>query len=118
MSTRISSALALALTLAACSRAPAEVPAGEPVQCALGGSTTFKSDCTAERSSAQGKQLIVLHNPGGGFHRLEVVNDGRGVVAADGAHEIASALAGNDLEVAIDGDRYRLTARRIPDAKP
>ncbi len=118
MSTRISSALFVLAALGACSRAPAEPNAGEPIACALGGSATFKPECTAERSSAGGKQLIVVHNPGGGFHRLEVVDDGRGVIAADGAHEIASALAGNDLEVAIDGDRYRLSAARAGDAKP
>ena len=118
MSTRTSSALVLGLALAACSRAPAEAPVGEAIACALGGSSTFKPDCTAERSSAGGKQFIVLHNPDGGFHRLEVVEDGRGVIAADGAHEIASALAGNSLEVAIDGDRYRLSAARMPDGKP
>ena len=118
MSTRTSSALVLGLALAACSRAPAEAPPGEAIACALGGSSAFKADCSAERSSAGGKQFIVLHNPDGGFHRLEVVADGRGVVAADGAHEIASALAGNTLEVAIDGDRYRLSAARMPDGKP
>ena len=118
MFTRTSSALALILALAACSRAPAETLVGEAIGCALAGATTFKPDCTAERSSAGGKQFIVLHNPDGGFHRLEVVADGRGVIAADGAHEIASALAGNSLEVAIDGDRYRLSAARMPDGKP
>ena len=118
MSTRISKALVLVLGLAACSHPPADPPAGETIECALAGATAFTPDCTAERSSAGGKRLIVIHNPTGGFHRLEVVDDGRGVIAADGAHEIASAIAGNTLEVAIDGDRYRLTAARIPDAKP
>ena len=55
--------------------------------------------------------LLTLRNPNGGFHRLRIVNDGHGVVAADGAEAATVAIAGTgQIEVAIGGDRYRLPA--------
>jgi hypothetical protein len=55
--------------------------------------------------------VLTLHNPDGGFHRLLVTKDGRGVVAADGAEPAIVRVVGErEIEVAIGGDRYRLPA--------
>ena len=48
---------------------------------------------------------------GGGFRRLQVATDGRGVIAADGA-DVASVkvVSPGSIEVAVGDDRYRLPA--------
>lgn len=61
--------------------------------------------------------MLVVRHPDGGFRRFEVVHDGRGVVAADGAHSAQIALRGGDVEVAVGTDRYRFpNAMRQADA--
>ncbi|RYD62319.1 MAG: hypothetical protein EOP58_13360 [Sphingomonadales bacterium] len=50
-------------------------------------------------------------DPDGGFHRLRVTRDGRGVIAADGASAASVTIIDKDaIEVAIDDARYRLPA--------
>ncbi len=84
---------------------------GGRIQCARAGSDDFARVCTLDRiSGAQGLILTVSH-PDGGFHRLIVTRDGRGVVAADGAEPARVSVIGTDqIEVALGGDRYRLPA--------
>ena len=79
--------------------------------CAPAGAESFAAACTLERRvGADGLELTV-RNPGGGFHRLLVTRDGRGVVAADGAEAAEVSIVGaGEIEVAIGGDRYRLPA--------
>ena len=117
MSMRISE-LALAgaaLFLAACSShdAPdpvAAAPDEDRIECALGGATDFGRDCSVERGGAYAGELIVRHRDGG-FRRLLITADGRGVVAADGAEPARVAvIAGDRIEVTLGGDRYRLPA--------
>ena len=82
------------------------------VDCAVEGAAGFERACTIERLSGPEGTSLVLHHPSGGFRRLLVAKDGRGVVAADGADPaLVSILSGDRIEVAVAGDRYRLPAR-------
>jgi len=89
--------------------APADVAGGAPdgrIECAVGG-TTFERAC---RLSREGERLTI-HHPDGGFRRLLIARDGRGVVAADGAEQAEVAVIARDrIEVALGSDRYRLPA--------
>jgi hypothetical protein len=68
-------------------------------------------DCNVERTLSDRGLILTLRHPDGAFHRLLVTQDGRGVVAADGARYALVGIADKDgIEVAIDGDRYRLPA--------
>ncbi|TPG42913.1 hypothetical protein EAH79_03530 [Sphingomonas koreensis] len=119
MSTRISSALILSLALAACHSAPADNQLGATdtssaenhLECAPQGATDFARTCTVDRIDGADGLTLVVHNPDGGFHRLLVTKDGRGVVSADGAEQAkVTIVAAGQIEVAIGGDRYRLPA--------
>ena len=99
----------------ACAAESAPTP-GDAIECALGQGAEFEAVCTMERASEDGAQQIILHHPDGGFRRLIVLPDGKGVAPADGAGALAQNLAGNRLEVSIDGDRYRLPARPMETA--
>ena len=119
MSTRISSALALAL-LAACQREPAgAVPAqaaaeDSAIYCALHGDDAFAKRCSVERVHAEdGLQLVVRH-PDGGFRRFDVLTDGKGLATADGAQMAQVAVQGGGIEVAVGADRYRFPATVVP----
>ena len=116
-------ALFAALLLASCgdpdaatekALAKAEEEAAEAgrIDCAVEGAGAFQRACTVERvSGPEGTTLLVRH-PSGGFRRLLVATDGRGVVAADGADPAVVSLLGDDrIEVEIASDRYRLPAR-------
>ena len=107
----------LTLSLAACDQTSpgggggkAEA-GGATIPCALTGATEFKSECTVERSKADDGIVLTLHHPDGGFRRLQVATDGRGVVTADGADAASVKVAGADaIEVSVGEDRYRLPA--------
>ncbi len=102
-------ALALLALTACADEAPGDpLPAVTQIGCALAGSAEFTPDCTMERDSRDGQALLVVRHPDGGFHRLELGVEGRGIVAADGA-DIAVVSSGQGIvEVAIGPDRYRL----------
>jgi hypothetical protein len=89
-------------------------PTGVPedrIACAVEGAADFENACTVEREAGPGGTILTLRGPGGGFRRLRVTTDGRGVVAADGAERATVTLLGPDrIEVALGGDRYRLPA--------
>jgi hypothetical protein len=123
---RISSALALTVALAACN---GQQPVGNAefenafavantqaeddgrIVCAPAGNTAFARNCTLDRVQSAEGQLLTVRKPDGGFRRLLVVKDGRGVIAADGAEEAkVTVIADHQIEVAIGGDRYRLPA--------
>jgi len=98
------------LLLAGCgggAEEPEPAPAADDrIECAVGG-TTFERACTVER---EGDRLTVIH-PDGGFRRLLVTGDGRGVVAADGAERAQVLVIGpGQIEVTLGSDRYRLPA--------
>lgn len=102
----------VALLLAGCGeRQPDAVPTGgERVECAPAGAMGFALVCPFDRERDGEGLILTVHNPDGGFHRLRVTTDGRGVVAADGAEAAAVAIRGDAIEVAIGKDRYRLPA--------
>ncbi|MCH4892503.1 hypothetical protein GO308_05190 [Sphingomonas sp. SFZ2018-12] len=122
MSTRISSrpVAALLLALAGCDPAPPEasnvVAAAAPapadrIACADPGSDRFTASCTLERREGPEGAILVVTRGDGGFHRLRVSDDGRGVVAADGAEPARVRIIGDKrIEVAIGGARYQLPA--------
>ncbi|MDB5697290.1 MAG: hypothetical protein JWN69_94 [Alphaproteobacteria bacterium] len=112
--------IAVTVLLAACgdSKAPgsgATQPSavkGEGViACATGDSRQWERACTIETMRGADGTTLVLRAPDGGFRRLVIARDGRGVVAADGAEQAVVTPAGEGLiEVAIGNDRYRLPA--------
>ncbi|UYY59127.1 hypothetical protein [Sphingomonas sp. S2-65] len=117
--------LAALLLLAACKPALPDKPADAKraaqseayaeaegkIACAPVGSDTFTRSCTVDRVQSQDGMFLTLRQPEGGFHRLLVTKDGRGVVAADGAERAVVTVLGPDvIEVALGGARYRLPA--------
>jgi len=126
MSTRIFSGVLLAGLAAACSpeqTANTQVLANvEAVQdqeaaddgllnCAVGAAATLSRVCSVERQESDRGLLLTIRHPDGGFRRLLVTKDGRGVVAADGAQPAQVTLVGaNEIEVALGDDIYRLPA--------
>ena len=100
---------ALLPLLSACGGPPAAEP-DERIECAVDGAAQLARVCIVERSRRPGL-VLTIRSPSGGFRRLEVTEDGRGVAAADGAEEAVGKVVGADLiEVAGGGDRYRLPA--------
>lgn len=132
MSMRISSAVLLILSLAACQNQPAgnrtaladieanasaEAADDGRIVCAPQGSTAFSRQCTLDRTMTAQGLVLTVHRPDGGFHRL-LVKRGYGVVAIDGAEQAKVMIVGaNEIEVTIGGDRYRLPATVKPKAK-
>ena len=122
MSTRISSAFFVSLLLAGCGGAKsgenavdrqdaAQAPDNGQIDCAPAGASDFSRSCTLDRIDGDDGLTLVVHNPDGGFHRLLVTKDGRGVISADGAERAKVTIAGpGRIDVAIGGDRYRLPA--------
>ncbi|MDB5719590.1 MAG: hypothetical protein JWP15_208 [Alphaproteobacteria bacterium] len=123
------SATLLLLILAGCGRGGA--PEGQPTganqaaaplpariagddgkaECALAGAAAFERICTIERSDSPDGRVLTLRDPDGGFRRLLVTRDGRGVIAADGAESArVTVISPERIEVAIGRDRYRLPA--------
>ncbi len=85
--------------------------AAASVPCALAGSRTFQQNCAVERTVSGDGLALIIHHPDGGFRRLLVATDGRGVVTADGADSaIVAVVDGGMIEVSVGGDRYRLPA--------
>lgn len=81
------------------------------VPCALAGKAVFTQNCTVERTVSGDGLALVIHHPDGGFRRLLVTTDGRGVVTADGADQAAVSIVDpSTIEVSIGEDRYRLPA--------
>ena len=122
MSMRISEALAgaglLCLALAACdgggdappghrSASAVEGSTGGIADCAIGADASWSRHCPVERAG----DVVTFRHPDGGFRRLRMVKDGRGLVAADGAEQaIVTVMSKEQIEVGIGEDRYRLPA--------
>ncbi len=132
MSTRISDRRVVALlmpglVLAACSGAPQQSGNSQalaqgttdqrhPVEdharilCARGAAPLARR-CTIDQAQTSRGLILTLRAEDGGFHRLLVTRDGRGVVAADGAEPATVTIRGADgIDVAIGADRYQLPA--------
>ncbi len=109
-------ALSFFAALSACSAAE-EAPKGRGIDCATGGSDKFLPECFVEDSRVGERRFLTVRSKSGAFRRFEMVDDGRGVVAADGADEaVAKWSAEGVLEVAVGKDRYRFPARMKSDA--
>lgn len=88
------------------------------IECAADATAPLAADCTIERTTDRDGTLLTLRQPDGGFHRLRIARDGRGVIAADGAEVAKVTVVGdNRIEVAIGGARYRLPATVGPVAR-
>lgn len=76
--------------------------------CAPAGAADFERICDRELEDG----VLTIRHPDGGFRRFEIVSDGRGLVAADGAAPARVSTVGSDMiEVSIEADRYRLPAK-------
>ena len=82
----------------------------QTVPCALAGAKLFKQDCTLERSSGDGRQIVVVRHPDGGFRRLIALDGGRRYAAADGADKAEIVPNGKDIEVTVEDDHYLFPA--------
>lgn len=124
MSTRISSAILLSFALAACgsqttdthqlakveAQASADAAEDGRIACAHAEQPLTRT-CTVDQTQGEHGLLLTVRHEDGGFHRLQVTHDGRGVIAADGAEAAKVTILGAEgIEVAIAGDRYRLPA--------
>jgi len=95
--------------------APPAPAADDRVDCQIEGSQAFEHNCIVEIADGPEGRLLTIRKPDGGFRRLQVMADGTGVVAADGAEmAVVTLLEGGRIEVAIGGDRFRLPARVRP----
>ncbi|QLC24329.1 hypothetical protein HFP57_04335 [Parasphingopyxis algicola] len=91
--------------------ARAELAESGMVYCAVNGAASFRPDCRIERTRSSDGLILTLRHPDGGFRRLLVTGDGRGLVAADGAEPaVVNPVSEREIEVAIAFDRYRLPA--------
>ncbi len=134
MSMRISSGVVALLALAACTPdKPASITNQDfekaiadansqaeddgRIVCAAKGNAALSRQCTLDRADSPEGLILTIHKPDGGFRRLQVVKDGRGVIAADGAEPAkVTIVEGNQIEVEIGGDRFRLPATIKPGA--
>jgi hypothetical protein len=118
MYSRTFSGLLLGAALSACGGAKdvaATLPDGandtQMISCATQGAKEFADACPYERSESNDGMILTIHHPDGGFRRLLVTTDGRGVVAADGSEPASVTPVSEGLiEVTLGGDRYRLPA--------
>jgi hypothetical protein len=80
------------------------------MECAVG-DKPFERVCAIDRVQSQDGLYLTLRHPDGGFRRLLVTKDGRGVIAADGAEPaVVSPIAANQIEVTLGDMHYRLPA--------
>jgi hypothetical protein len=81
------------------------------IECAPPGTTAFTRACAVDRVESQDGLFLTIRQPDGGFRRLLITKDGRGVIAADGAEQaVVTPIAANLIEVSLGGVRYRLPA--------
>ena len=75
------------------------------------GKGALQRHCTIEQTQSERGLILTLRHADGGFHRLLVTRDGRGVVAADGAEPARVTIPDpRSIDVAIGDSRYRLPA--------
>lgn len=106
--------------LAACGSQPTDpfdAADADRIECRVGAAADFDRACVVERTAGPDGLVLTIRHPDGGFRRLLVTSDGRGVVAADGAEPATVSVEGGDgIVVAIAGDTYRLPATVKPSA--
>lgn len=125
MCMRISSATGAYLLLAACSSQPSETASGPDsdlgpnasahalvvIDCATNDGERLRRACTVETQRSGAEVSLIVRQSDGGFRRLDITHDGRGVVAGDGAEPaVVSVAVGEAINVALGNARYRLPA--------
>ena len=81
------------------------------IACALEGAKAFDRTCTVDEMNGADGTILVVGKPDVGYRRLQIATDGRGVISADGSEAAKVTIVGDGvIEVALDGDRYRLPA--------
>ena len=89
------------------------------IECAGPGEQAMALTCTITRTQTQDGLFLTLRHADGGFRRLLVTTDGRGVVAADGAERaVVTPVASDLIEVRLGGARYHLPATVRATPKP
>lgn len=100
----------LPFALTACSSDQPDIPSiaegDEHIACAVDGAAELSQACAVERVRENDSLLLVVRHPDGAFRRFQVLSDGSGVAAADGADEGRVVLADGALDVTIGDDRY------------
>lgn len=84
---------------------------GEPIECAIGSVAQMVRECRLERSGEAAR--FVVHHPDGGFRRLVLSPDAKGLVPADCADEARNRLSQGMIELSIGQDRYRIPADMV-----
>lgn len=117
-------AIVLPLILAACSEggeaqagaSPSAVaeaaasPEDNSVACALAGAKTFGRTCTRDLSRDEVGEVWIIRHPDGGFRRFVLIDGETRIATADGDKEVTTERVGGELEVRVEGDRYRFPA--------
>lgn len=81
------------------------------LDCALAGETRFSLTCSTERISDDNGTILVIRHPDGGFRRLRVLTNGRGLEVADGSEKATISIeSGNRIMVTVANDRYLMPA--------
>ncbi|QZD88146.1 hypothetical protein [Qipengyuania psychrotolerans] len=101
-----------AIWMGACSSEPAPAPevaeqGGVSVECALGGTEKFSSECFLVEAEAGTDTKFVVRHPDGGFRLLALSESPTGFEAHDGAAVSLSERDGDWVVLTIEGDRYR-----------
>lgn len=78
--------------------------------CALGGASEFTQKCGLERTEVEGKSVVTLRHPDGGFRRLIELDGAKRYAAADGSDEAVIEANGGEIEVTLGDDHYLLPA--------
>jgi|GEM_PF-333840 len=90
---------------------PVDYDFDDEIECALNGGQEFSPFCRVQRvKQDDGSMVLVVRHPDGGFRRFLVLTDGRGLEAADGSEEAASAVVDGRLDITVGQDRYRFPA--------
>ena len=85
---------------------------GSTISCAINGSCEFNDGCQAERLAAEDGVTLVVRHPDGGFRRFNILTDGRGLEAADGAEKASVEIVeDNEILVSVGSDKYMMPAR-------
>jgi hypothetical protein len=101
------------LALAGCGSGGSAVadPHDGRIECRIGETQEFERFCSVETATSDAGPTLIVRKPDGGFRRLRVTGDGRGVAAADGAEQAQVTIIADDrIEVSIGGDTFRLPA--------
>lgn len=103
---RIAFAFAVPL-LAGCGSAESD----NRIECRPAGAASFARVCSLETAESSEGLVLILRKADGGFRRILLANDERGLIAADGAEPADVALLPDGrIEVSLGGDRFRLPA--------